>query len=198
MSEIFTSLKAISSHIFIEEEYKWAGSMLLSYREAVSDDVSTIVELVNLAYRAECGVGGWTHERELLRGNRIHPEHVTSLMANPDNVMVLAELDGKVASCMLLSRERQVMQLGTFAVLPNLQGQGIGKQMLAYAERYARQSNGVDQLEMVVVSQREELIAYYERRGYQRTGKVMEFPFHLNVGEAKVEGLTVSYLTKAL
>ncbi len=49
---------------------------------------------------------------------------------------------------------------------------------------------------MVVVSQRTELIAYYERRGYTRTGKTKEYPTHLNVGVPLKSDLTVEYLEK--
>jgi ribosomal protein S18 acetylase RimI-like enzyme len=51
---------------------------------------------------------------------------------------------------------------------------------------------------MVVVSQRKELISYYERRGYTRIGKIKEYPININVGTPKVANLTIEYLEKNL
>ena len=36
---------------------------------------------------------------------------------------------------------------------------------------------GAVEMRMTVIVQREELIAYYERRGYRRTGEVSPFPY---------------------
>ncbi|CAM5534531.1 hypothetical protein SANTM175S_00943 [Streptomyces antimycoticus] len=58
-----------------------------------------------------------------------------------------------------------------FAVSPALQGAGLGKTIIAEAERQARETWGVREMHMTVISVREDLIAWYERRGYRRTGE---------------------------
>jgi ribosomal protein S18 acetylase RimI-like enzyme len=64
-----------------------------------------------------------------------------------------------------------------FSVRPGLQGAGIGGQVLAEAERFARDEFGMDVMRMTVIDLREELIAWYERRGYRRTGIKKPFPY---------------------
>lgn len=51
---------------------------------------------------------------------------------------------------------------------------------------------------MTVVSQRTELIAYYERRAYHRTGIIKKFPVHRSVGVPFDNTLTIEYLDKIL
>lgn len=64
-----------------------------------------------------------------------------------------------------------------FAVRPELQGGGLGKVILAEAERTARNLWGTGEMRMTVIRQRDELIAWYERRGYRRTGQLTPFPY---------------------
>ena len=64
-----------------------------------------------------------------------------------------------------------------FAVDPGEQGSGLGKQVLAEAERIARDGWHCRAMRMTVIVQREELIAWYERRGYRRTGEYQPFPY---------------------
>ena len=73
---------------------------------------------------------------------------------------------------------------------------GVGKQILELAEKYASKKPDVTEFVMVVISQRKELIAFYERRGYKRTGEVDEYPVYLNIGVPSVKRLTIEYLTK--
>ena len=60
-------------------------------------------------------------------------------------------------------------------VSPGLQAGGIGKKLLSAAESYAT-SNHFNTIIMMVISIRTELIEWYERRGYQRTGEIKPFP----------------------
>jgi ribosomal protein S18 acetylase RimI-like enzyme len=77
-----------------------------------------------------------------------------------------------------------------------LQGTGVGKQMLAHAEKYAREEFGSVRFIMVVVSSRPELIAFYLRRGYQRTGDLMDYPLSAGAGTPKHTGLKIETLEK--
>jgi ribosomal protein S18 acetylase RimI-like enzyme len=64
-----------------------------------------------------------------------------------------------------------------FSVQPVRQGEGVGHQLLAEAERLARDEWAATAMVMTVIAQRAELIAWYERRGYRRTGETEPFPY---------------------
>src|SRR5690606_28279470 len=83
------------------------------------------------------------------------------------------ELAGSVA---VRIDERQVAHIGMFAIRPALQGGGIGRALLAEAERVAR-ARGARAAEMTVIEQRVELLAWYARRGYLPTGETEPFPY---------------------
>ena len=57
------------------------------------------------------------------------------------------------------------------------QGGGVGKAMLAEAERIAREEWQLPTMRMTVIDIRDELIAFYGRRGYTRTGIKKPFPY---------------------
>ena len=57
-----------------------------------------------------------------------------------------------------------------------MQGAGVGRQVLAWAENFARNTLGAKIVEMEVIWSRKELIEWYIRRGYWSTGEVRPFP----------------------
>jgi GNAT superfamily N-acetyltransferase len=83
-----------------------------------------------------------------------------------------------------------------FVVRPDIQGAGIGKQLLEEAETLARKSWEVNSYVMVVITFRHELIAFYERRGYRRTGQLSEFPVNPALWIPKVSGLKMELMEK--
>ena len=172
--------------------------MTLSYRYAIQDDLVAVVDLVNAAYRGGEDYSGWTHEGHLLHGARISLEQLTQQLTGEHVKMLLAEREGRLYGCMMLSLQGDRVYLGTFAVVPHLQGNGVGRQMLKHAERQAAEQWQASQIEMVVISQRQDLIEYYQRRGYQVSGEVSDFPVELDVGIPKVQGLTITALNKPL
>jgi ribosomal protein S18 acetylase RimI-like enzyme len=66
--------------------------------------------------------------------------------------------------------------LGMLTVRPESQAQGLGRRLLAEAEAHAVAA-GARRIRMTVVNLREPLIAWYERRGYARTGDTLAFPY---------------------
>jgi ribosomal protein S18 acetylase RimI-like enzyme len=75
----------------------------------------------------------------------------------------------------------------------------VGKAVIAEAERLAAQRWGVREMHMTVITVREELIAWYERRGYRRTGKLSPFPYgDERFGLPKREDLEFELLVKPL
>lgn len=82
------------------------------------------------------------------------------------------------------------------AVNSKNQNKGLGKEVLRLAEGYALSQFCPKEYVMLVVSQRDELIAFYERRGYIKTDETEKYPVHLNVGIPTEENLTIEYLAK--
>ena len=165
----------------------------MTLEPASIDDAECITLLINQAYR---GQEGWTRETEIVEGERSSVEDVRELIQSPEAHLFVAELNGYLAACICVEEQENQAYIGTFAVSPAFQNQGIGKQVLSLVEKYAINQLGSKKLVMVVISQREELIFFYERRGYRRTGEISEYPIHLNVGIPAVEGLTIECLEK--
>ncbi|MEP9382616.1 GNAT family N-acetyltransferase [Nocardioides sp. KR10-350] len=155
--------------------------LVLTFRDAAEPDVEGLVALIESAYRGDTSRTGWTTEADILHGQRTDPDGVREVIATPHSRLLVAELDGVlVACCQLEHRSRpdgEHAYFGMFAVSPALQGSGLGTQVMAEAERIARKEWGTTSMEMTVISVREDLIAFYERRGYRRTGEMSPFPY---------------------
>lgn len=159
------------------ENVKESGPGELTFREAAEDDIPALVALLESAYRGEASRDGWTTEAGLLDGQRTDPDGVAAVLADEGSMMLAVERDGGLVACCQLERRAGHAYFGMFAVRPVLQGAGVGKLVLAEAERRAVTEWGAGQMQMTVIRQREDLIAWYERRGYQRTGELRPFPY---------------------
>ena len=148
-----------------------------TFRTATEADVPDLVALVESAYRGEASRAGWTTEADLLEGQRTDPEGVAAVVGGSAGRMVVAESGGALVACCQLENRDGHAYFGMFAVTPVLQGAGLGKAVLAEAERFAHQEWGADEMHMTVISAREDLIAWYVRRGYARTGEMSPFPY---------------------
>jgi ribosomal protein S18 acetylase RimI-like enzyme len=149
----------------------------LTFRDATEADVDTLVALIESAYRGDASRSGWTTEADILDGQRTDPEGVLEVVKSPDSRLLTVERDGTVVACCQLEHRGEYAYFGMFAVSPTLQGAGLGKAVIAEAERQARESWGVREMHMTVISVRDDLIAWYERRGYRRTGEMSPFPY---------------------
>lgn len=154
-----------------------ANPAALSFRSAVEADVSELVALVESAYRGDASRGGWTTEADYLEGQRTDEGGVRQIIEAADSTLVVVERAEEIVACCHLEHRGDHVYFGMFAVRPGLQGAGLGKEILAEAERRARDTWGAKEMRMTVVNVREELIAYYERRGYRRTGELSPFPY---------------------
>ena len=148
-----------------------------AYRRAGRDDVPALVGLVNSCYRGDASRQGWTTEADLLDGRRVDAEGMTALVERADTLVLVAEVDGVLAACCELQRGTSDAYFGMFSVRPDIQGGGLGRRVLAEAERTAAQKWGCRLMRMKVIKQRPELIAWYERRGYTCTGRTEPFPY---------------------
>ncbi|MGW1537478.1 GNAT family N-acetyltransferase [Streptomyces aureus] len=154
-----------------------AAATGLTFRDAVDSDVEGLVALIESAYRGDSSRAGWTTEADILEGQRTDPEGVRAVVESPDSRLLTVERDGVLVACCQLEHRGDHAYFGMFAVSPALQGGGLGKLIIAEAERTARATWGVTEMHMTVISVREDLIAWYERRGYSRTGKMTPFPY---------------------
>jgi ribosomal protein S18 acetylase RimI-like enzyme len=146
-------------------------------RPAATADAPTLVALINSAYRGDSSRAGWTTEADLLDGQRIDVEGLAETIARPGSVVLLHERDHVAAACVHLERTGEDCYLGMLTILPAMQGAGLGRQMLEAAERWAVEHWSSRTMFMTVIVQRSELIAWYERRGYRRTGERRPFPY---------------------
>ena len=149
----------------------------LRFRDAAPADVPALVELVTSAYRGAASRQGWTTEADLLDGNRIDPDVLMHDIGRPHSRVLLAERDDRLLACAHVSDEDDAGYFGMFSVRPGLQGAGVGKALLAEAERVVRDEWHLPAMRMTVLDLRDELIAFYERRGYRRTGIKKPFPY---------------------
>lgn len=170
----------------------------LSFRPAGEADIPAIVALVNSAYRGDASRTGWTTEADLLGGQRADADMVRELIHPPDSLLLLCLSGDELLGSAHLSRTGDGAYLGMFAVRPDCQGQGVGKAFLAAAEDHVREHFGARTLAMTVIHHRRELIAFYERRGYRRTGETEPFPQGERYGLPKVDDLSLVVLRKVL
>ncbi|WP_030615923.1 GNAT family N-acetyltransferase [Streptomyces fulvoviolaceus] len=149
----------------------------LTFRDAIDADVDALVALIESAYRGDASRAGWTTEADILEGQRTDPQGVLDVIKSPDSRLLTVERDGVVVACCQLEHRGTHAYFGMFAVSPTLQGGGLGKVIIAEAERAARETWGTMEMHMTVISVRDDLIAWYERRGYRRTGRMTPFPY---------------------
>lgn len=149
----------------------------LHFRAATVEDVPALVALVTSAYRGDASRIGWTTEADMLDGNRIDAEVLRHDIERPHSRVLLLERDGELLSCAHVCEDAGAGYFGMFAVQPALQSGGIGKRVLDEAERIVREEWNLPVMRMTVIDVRAELIAFYERRGYHRTGVFKPFPY---------------------
>lgn len=149
----------------------------VEFRLATPADAAAIGKLVTSAYRGEASRAGWTTEADLLDGQRVDAAGLAEIIAKPGSLVLLAERGVLLLACCHVEKQGDACYFGMFAVDPSRQGAGLGKRVLAEAERIARDDFGCTRMEMTVISVRDELIAWYGRRGYRRTGRYKPFPY---------------------
>lgn len=191
-------------------------------RQAEVSDIDALEQLLNRCYRQ---AAGWTNEADLVGGIRTTKDELLAVINDPKHYVFIypktttGERDvketGELLGCIAVDIKDEVTTnqragnqkayIGMFAVLPELQGHGVGHQILQAAETFAQrhlQSNiqasaqNPARLTMSILSHRPELLAYYQRRGYQLNGNSMPFPVDGNNGEPKRQGLELLELEK--
>jgi ribosomal protein S18 acetylase RimI-like enzyme len=155
---------------------------------------------MNAAYRGAGGRLGWTHEAELVAGSRTTVKDMAATIAEPSTTALIRRSDKAPALLGCVAVEMNGSDrctISMLAVAPDCQAAGLGHSLLADAERFAA-SKGAKIAKLTVVQQRESLIAWYERRGYKRTGALESFPHDGSVGSPLRDDLVFVVLEKAI
>ncbi len=149
----------------------------LEFRFAEPQDASDVVNLVESAYRGDASRVGWTTEADLLDGQRTDLSGVTDIIDDRKSRLVLAYQTRRLVGCVHVKNSVHSAYIGMLAIRPDQQAQGIGRRLLEHAEQCGRFVFGLPKAHMTVIVQREELIRWYERRGYRRTSRREPFPY---------------------
>ena len=173
--------------------------MLLFYKAEFSD-AQAIAALINSAYRGESSRKGWTTEADILDGLRTTTAEVGKIIKRDNAFMLIGVLNDEIVATICCEWQelafKNTVHFGMIAVKPSLQNKGYGKSLIKAAEAMTLRQWRVAGFHMAVISIRHELIAFYERLGYKRTGEFVDFPVKSDVWQPKVEGLNLQYLAK--
>ena len=168
-----------------------------TFRVATEEDAKTICDLVNSAYRGESSKKGWTTEADLLDGQRTDEDAIINSIQLPNSYILCGFENGKMWGSVQLMYDEGEGYLGMFTVDPLKQAGGLGKILIFEAEKFLTSRFSVKRVWMTVIVQREELIAWYVRRGYRRTGKFKPFPYdNERFGKPKRPDLKMEILEK--
>lgn len=172
----------------------------VAIREALTADIVALHALIESAYRGEASRAGWTTEADLLDGQRTHPEDLADILAAPDRAMLVAEREGRMVGCVLISDQGEgVGYFGMLSVSPTLQSAGLGRRLVEAAHAELADRFGADRVRIRVFPQRDTLIAWYERLGYRTTGETAPFPYDdPRLGLPKRDDLYFVVMEKAL
>jgi ribosomal protein S18 acetylase RimI-like enzyme len=144
----------------------------LAFRDATPAEAEAVTDLVNAAYSGPDAAHGWTPETHIHAGPRTTLAEVQAILADPAQRILLCHAPDLLGSVQIDAGGH----LGMLAVPPRRQAGGIGRALLAHAEDRARALWACDSLTLTAISLQTNLISYYERRGYQRTGRREPFP----------------------
>lgn len=173
---------------------------MLNFYKAELVDAEAVAQLINSAYRGESSHKGWTTEANILDGLRTTTTEIGKIIKRKDAFMLIGVYRDEIVATICCEWQELAFQntvhFGMIAVKPSLQNKGYGKQMIQAAEAICIREWRVVGFHMAVISIRHELIAFYERLGYKRTGEFADFPVKSELWQPKVAGLNLQYLAK--
>jgi len=152
--------------------------------QASVDDAAALTALINKAYRGKSAEKGWTTESHLLDGLRIDEETLMAYILDKDTTILKCIINNELTGCVYLNQDNTDLYFGMLTVDPDKQNTGTGKLLLKHVEWFAKERS-CTRVHMTVISVRDELIAWYERRGFKNTGEVKPFPTDTKFGVQK-------------
>ena len=132
---------------------------IVPIRTASPDDAANITAVINAAFRIAEGF--------FIDGNRIAQPEVEQMLTK--GTFLLAEDGDKLNGCVYVELRGERSYLGLLSVDPAYQQGGLGSLLMVEAENYCRE-RGSTFMDILFVNLREELPAYYQKRGYVQTG----------------------------
>ncbi|MCE9578267.1 MAG: GNAT family N-acetyltransferase [Deltaproteobacteria bacterium] len=130
-----------------------------SVRKATPRDAAALAALVNTAYEVE---------HFFVAGDRTNADEIAAL-ARDGVMLVLDRPGGGLAAAVMVKAVGGHGFLGMLSVAPGLQGQGLGRRMVAVAEAWCA-ALGCAEMTLEVVNLRTELEAWYRSLGYRAVG----------------------------
>jgi ribosomal protein S18 acetylase RimI-like enzyme len=132
---------------------------IVPVRIASADDAARITAVINAAFRIAEGF--------FIDGNRIKQSEVEQLVAK--GTFLLAGDVDKLNGCVYVELRGERSYLGLLSVDPSCQQGGLGSRLMLEAEEYCR-ARGSRFMDILIVNLREDLPAFYSKRGYVQNG----------------------------
>ncbi len=136
----------------------------LSFRSAVTQDLSTLVALL-----ADDAVAADRESAEVLP---THVEALAAILADPNQQLIVVDSEGRIAGCAQLSFLPGLTYAGNWRaqiegvrVAPALRGQGVGHALIEHAIELAG-ARGCALVQLTTDRRRPEAVAFYERIGF--------------------------------
>ncbi|KAF7561095.1 hypothetical protein G7046_g3045 [Stylonectria norvegica] len=151
----------------------------LNFRLATLDDAPQLKDQVQAAFRSDDIRQNWTADMDLSSRFVMDIEEIINSITRPDGVTLVATTEDNtiVGSVGVWKKTADLARISMLAVDQQQQRGGIGHRLLSHAESYCQETWGVGKTGLNALSPREQLIAWYERCGYVRTGE--QTPFRL-------------------
>lgn len=149
-------------------------------QDATEADYPEIISLVNAAYRGSGdAIKVWSRESGILEGTRTDDSLLREEASAPGAHLLIHRdsTDQSILGTVILApAKHDSWYLGMLTVRPALQNRQLGRTLLNAAEEFAK-LHGAESIRITVLNVRDALIAWYERRGYMRTGETEPFPY---------------------
>lgn len=140
-------------------------SIATSIRRAELSDTAALTELVNRAFAIESF---------FLDGDRTTADEIAALIRSGG--FLVLEYAGGLAGAVLFQAPGQRdgtlpshAYFGMLLVVPELQGRGLGRQLVQIVEAMA-EATGATSMSLRIINLREELSRWYKRLGYREVG----------------------------
>jgi predicted N-acetyltransferase YhbS len=131
----------------------------IKIRWAEARDVSAVVRVINLAFRAA--------ESFFVEGDRVTTEILQPMLAKGN--FLLAEDPAGLVGCVYVELRGDRAYFGLLAVDPERQNRGLGQRLIDESENRARAA-GCRAMDIRIVNLRKELPPFYRRLGYLESG----------------------------
>ena len=130
-------------------------------REAIPEDSSRLKSCMESAYATY---------QERMGGDRLPPMDVDYLSEIKNYPTWVVEAEGSILGGLIMLFENNAASIANIAVNPKFQGQGIGGELLRFAESKARENN-LSEMRLATHALLEENISLYRYLGWEETGR---------------------------